>query len=148
MVEFRYGPVELYLVSIEGDRPDPATVGALVDLVNSGLVRLLDFIIVSKDDDGDVTVIEVDDTEALGFGGIELAAVGITGDEDILDLAEVVAPGSSAVIVAIELLYLRALSERLAAAGAEVLSAERIPAAVVNAVFDVVEAEAVEAEGE
>ena len=44
-------------------------------------------------------------------------------------------------MVAFELLYLRALSERLAASGGVVLSAERIPAPVVNAVFDLVEAE-------
>ncbi len=141
MVEFRYGPVELYLVGIEGDRPDPGTVGALVDLVNSGLVRLLDFVLVSKDDDGDVSVIEVEDTDALGFGGVQLAAVGITGDDDIVELAELIPPGTSAVVVAFELLYLRALSERLAASGGVVLSAERIPAPVVNAVFDLVEAE-------
>ena len=136
-----YGPVELYLVGIEGDRPDPGTVGALVDLVNSGLVRLLDFVLVSKDDDGDVSVIEVEDTDALGFGGVQLAAVGITGDDDIVELAELIPPGTSAVVVAFELLYLRALSERLAASGGVVLSAERIPAPVVNAVFDLVEAE-------
>ena len=105
------------------------------------LVRLLDFVLVSKDDDGDVSVIEVEDTDALGFGGVQLAAVGITGDDDIVELAELIPPGTSAVVAAFELLYLRALSERLAASGGVVLSAERIPAPVVNAVFDLVEAE-------
>ena len=48
MAEFRYGPVELYLVGFEGDRPSPDTAAALAELVEGGLVRLLDFVIVSK----------------------------------------------------------------------------------------------------
>ena len=48
MTEFRYGPVELYLVGFDGDRPSPDTISALAELLEGGLVRLLDFVIVSK----------------------------------------------------------------------------------------------------
>ena len=84
MTEFRYGPVELYLVGFDGDRPSPDTISALADLLEGGLVRLLDFVIVSKSESGDVEVIEIEDqTEEYGFGSIELAEIGITGEEDI-----------------------------------------------------------------
>ena len=33
MVDFKYGPVELYLVGFEGERPSPGVVGALADRV-------------------------------------------------------------------------------------------------------------------
>ncbi|GAA2953090.1 MULTISPECIES: DUF6325 family protein [Microbacterium] len=140
MTEFRYGPVELYLVGFDGDRPSPDTISALADLLEGGLVRLLDFVIVSKSESGDVEVIEIEDqTEEYGFGSIELAEIGITGEEDIAELVELVEPGSSAAIVALELLYARRLADRLAASGGVVLSAERIPAPIVNAIMDLAE---------
>ena len=36
MPAFRYGPVELYLVGFEGERPDAGTLAALSDLLESG----------------------------------------------------------------------------------------------------------------
>lgn len=146
MVDFRYGPVEMYLVGFEGDRPDPGVISALVDQLDSGLVRLLDFVIISKSAEGEVTVTEIEEeTEAYGFGGVELAAIGLAGGEDVDELAELIEPGTSAALVSLELLYARTLASRLAASGAVVLSSERIPAPVVNAILDA--EDALETEG-
>lgn len=140
MTEFRYGPVELYLVGFEGDRPSAATIAALGELLEGGLVRLLDLVIVSKSEGGDVEIIEIEDrAEEYGLGDIELAEIGITGDEDIAELVELVDPGTSAAIVALELVYARRLAQKLAESGGVVLSAERIPAPVVNAVMELAE---------
>lgn len=133
MTEFRYGPVELYLVGFEGERPSADTMGALGALLESGLVRLLDFVLVSKSLEGDIEIIEIEDENELEF---ELAEVGITSDEDIAELAELIEPGTSAAVVAFELLYARQLASKLANSGAVVLSAERIPAPIVNAIMD------------
>jgi hypothetical protein len=132
MAEFRYGPVELYLVGFEGESPDAGVLSALADLVEGGTLRVLDLVLVSKTEDGDVTIAEFEDEELA----LELHEVGIAAEEDIFELAELVPPGASAILVALELLYARTLAERVAAAGAIVLSAERIPAPIVNAVMD------------
>ncbi len=122
MAEFEYGPVELHLIGFEGDRPDPSVIEAIVDLIQAGIVRLLDFTIVSKSEDGEVTVTEIEDeTEEYGFGGVELA--------------ELIPPGSSAALVALELLWARRLAERFAASGSVILRSERIPAPIVNEVL-------------
>ncbi len=72
---------------------------------------------------------EVDDIdEGFGFEGFALDVAGLAGQEDVEELAELVAPGTSAAVVAIELLFAKRLAERLAAAGGVVLSNERIPA--------------------
>lgn len=140
MADFRFGPVELYLVGFEGDKPDPGVIRALIELLESGLVRLVDFVIVSKSTDGEVTVTEVEDeAERYGFGDVELVATGLTGEEDINDLAELIPPGGSAALVALELAYARTLAEKLAASGGLVLRTERIPAPIVNAVLDAAE---------
>ena len=137
MTEFRYGPIELYLLGFEGERPDSGVVAALTELLESGTVRLLDIVLISKDANGEVTVTEVeDDTDVYGFGGVELGEVGIAADEDIDELAQLVPAGGSAALIAVELVYVRRLADRLAASGAVVLSAERIPAPIVNAILD------------
>ena len=145
MTEFRYGPVELYVVGFEGDRPDPDTISAIVELIEGGLVRLLDFLVISKDADGEFSVIEIeDDSEEYGFGSVELDAVGIVGDEDVEEFAELIPPGGAAALVALELAWARRLAQRFAESGAIVLSHERIPAPVVNALVDLAEEEAEE----
>lgn len=145
MAEFRYGPVELYLVGFEGDRPDPGVMSALVEQVESGHLRLLDFVLVSKDDAGELTIIEIEENTAdYGLGDIALAEIGIAGEEDVEELAELIPAGSSAAVIALELTFARTLASKLAASGGVVLSTERIPAPIVNAIVDAVEEEAAE----
>ena len=136
-MDFRYGPVELYLVGMTGSRPAPEVIDALRQQVDAGTVRILDLLTIHRDADGSTTVEEVD----VGEFGLELAELGVTGDEDVIDLAERVTPGSSAIVVALELLFLRELAGSLAASGASVLSTERIPAPVINALVDAVHEE-------
>lgn len=142
MTDFRYGPVELHLVSFEGDRPDPQTLEALGELIGSGLVRLLDFIILSKTEDGAVAVVEIEEDEnGTGFDELEILSAGIVGQEDIDDFAAQIPPGSSAALIALELTFERTLAEKLAVGGGVVLRSERVPAPIVNALLDVVEQE-------
>ncbi|WP_194421987.1 DUF6325 family protein [Microbacterium abyssi] len=142
MTNFRYGPVELHLVGFEGERPDPRTLAALTDLLDSGLVRLLDFIILRKEEDGSTTVVEVEENEkGTGFDELEILSAGIVGEEDIQDFAEQIPSGSSAALIALELAFARTLAESLAAGGGVVLRSERVPAPIVNALLDLVEQE-------
>lgn len=137
MAEFTFGPVELYVVGFEGERPSPGVIGALVDLVGQGIVRLLDFVIIAKSEDGRITVTEIEaEAEAYGFVDVEIVAAGIAGDEDIDEVAELIPPGASAALVALELVYARTLAEQVAQSGGVVLRSERIPAPVVNAVLE------------
>ena len=139
MADFRYGPVELFLLGLEGERPDPSVLAELADLAAGGVLRVLDFVVVSKSEDGDVTITEIEDDSDWGIGDLVLS--GLTGEEDILEFAELVPAGGSAAIVALELLYARRLAASLAATGGIVLSAQRIPAPVVNALVDTIENE-------
>lgn len=142
MNDFRFGPAEFYLVGFEGDRPDPATFRALTDLINTGVVRLLDFVVLTKSDTGEVSILELDsEGDSLGLGDISPIAAGIAGDEDMEALAEAIPPGQSAAIVVLELSFARELAQNLAAAGGQVLRSERVPAPVVNAMMDILDQE-------
>ena len=134
MADFEYGPVDLYLVGFEGDRPDPGTLEAIAELIEGGEIRLLDFLVISRADDGTVSIVEFDDvSDEYGFGTVELEAIGLVTDEDAQELAQGIPPGTSGALLAIELLWAKRLTSRFAASGGVVLQTERIPASVVNA---------------
>ena len=138
--EFRFGPAEFYLIGFEGNRPDPATFAALETLLESGIVRLLDFVLLHRSDAGAVTLLELD-TEGLGLSHFAPIAAGIAGEEDIESLASEIPLGESAAVVVLELAFARTLAQNLAASGGRVLRSERVPAPVVNAMMDILEQE-------
>lgn len=142
MNDFRFGPAEFYLVGFEGESPDPATFRALTELIDTGVVRLLDFVVLAKSEAGEIRVLELDaDGSPLGLGERKPIAAGIAGDEDVEALAEAVPPGQSAAVVVLELSFARELAQKLATAGGQVLRSERVPAPVVNAMMDILDQE-------
>lgn len=142
MANLDYGPVDLYLVGFEGDRPSPGVVEAIGELIEGGELRLLDFLVISRHEDGAVFITEFDDVrDEYGFGTVALEAVGLVSDEDAEELADGIPPGTSGVLLAVELLWAKRLASRFAVSGGVVLQTGRIPAPVVNAAL-------AEAEGE
>ncbi len=136
MADFKYGPVELYLVGFEGVRPDRASLGALSDLIDRGIVSLLDFVIVSRSESGEVDITEVEFEGDDDFAGFDLGASGLVGESDVAELAEHIPPGTSAALLALELTWARTLASAFSASGGVVLRTERIPAPIVNAIVD------------
>ncbi|GAB3799775.1 hypothetical protein GCM10028798_13300 [Humibacter antri] len=139
MAKFTLGPVELYLIALRGDQLSPGAVTTLTDLVANGTVCLLDMVIIAKSVNGDISVTEVEGRQdAYGLTGVEFAATGIAGDEDVAELAQAIPAGGAAALVAVELVWAKHLAEQIVVSGSEVLAVERIPAPVVNAFVDVV----------
>jgi hypothetical protein len=136
MTEFRYGPVELYLVGFDDDGPDPATFDALTELIEQEVVHLIDLLVIRRRIDGAVDVLEIDDFDGFGLDVQDLAPTGIVGADDIEDFAASIPPGTAAALFVVELVYARRLANGLAASGGVVLRSERIPAPIVNAVVD------------
>lgn len=136
MAEFEYGPVDIYLIGFPGSRPDDDTLAALGDLMATDEVRLLDMLIVSRADDGELSVRELEEfRDEYGLTVVELEASGLLGDEDVDDLGMAIEPGSSGALLALELVFAKRLASSFAASGGEVLQVERIPAQVVNEVL-------------
>ncbi|MEZ5187190.1 MAG: DUF6325 family protein [Microbacterium sp.] len=132
MTTFTLGPVEFYLISLADSQPAEAVIDELHDVVTTGTVQLLDLVVISKSDAGDVTVTEIE-------ADVDLGAPGLAGDDDIAEFAAVIEPGTTAALVALELTWAKRIAEKLAAAGSEVIGVERIPAPVVNALLESIE---------
>jgi hypothetical protein len=132
MTDFDYGPIEFYAIGFDGDRPGPAVLQAIDDLVASGTVNVLDLVFARRSPEGEVEVLELSDTiENDEAPALDLA--GLAGQDDILYLVEGLEPGKSAAILVVELLWAKAFASRLWEAGGAVIAREGIPAPVVNA---------------
>ncbi|MEJ3405771.1 DUF6325 family protein [Rathayibacter sp. YIM 133350] len=137
MAQFEYGPVELYVVGFEGSRPDDATFAELARLIDDETVRLLDLVILTHEEDGGLTVVELEDLGGeFDVEAFSVPASGLVGQDDLEELADAVPLGGSAAVVAVELLWAKDLASRLAASGGVVLATERIPAPAVNALLE------------
>lgn len=133
MSDLEFGPVELVLAAYEGDRPDSGVIDAVLSLVDAGTVRLLDMVQVSCSEAGQLSFLEVDEA-GIAIGDIDLALSGIASDEDVNEFGAKVPPGTSALLLVVELRWAVQLASRLAESNGYVIDFLRIPATAVNAV--------------
>jgi hypothetical protein len=136
MTDFEYGPAEFIVAQFDGDKPSPGVVQAILDLIGTGTVRLLDLLFVSRAPTGEVQVSEFEDVgEEFGFGSVTLEASGLAGADDVDDIIELIDPATSGAILILEHTWATDLANRFFAAGGSVVHSERIPAPVINAVL-------------
>lgn len=133
MTDFPYGPVEIYLIGFDGERPDRNVAASIIDLVEVGTVRVLDLLFVSRQWGGTMTVRELEEvTDDYGLASLEILELGLTGEEDIRQLGVAIDPGTSAAILVVEHVWARRFAQALYEAGGRVIQTQEIPASVVN----------------
>ena len=128
------GPVEYIIVGFPpGSEFNGAMAPELVRLVESGTVRILDLIFISKDADGDVVWMEIDELDELaGFGGLDADVGGLISPEDVEFAAAQLEPGSSAGLLIWEDLWAKPFAEAVMASGGVLLEGARIPHAMID----------------
>jgi hypothetical protein len=134
------GPVDYLVVEFPDARVTGDALPRLVDLVDRGVVRILDLVFLRKEADGSVTGMEIADLD--GDGELDLrifegAASGLVGRDDLDEAAAVIAPGSAAAIVVYENVWAIPFASALRRAGAELVASGRVP---VNALLDALDA--------
>jgi hypothetical protein len=128
--DLEMGPID-YLV-VEFPRKDMRGEGLplLVDLVERGIIRILDLTFVSKDDDGSVTVLDLADEDADGrleLAVFQGASSGVIGEEEISEAASVLEPGTSAGILVYENTWAAPFAGALRRSGAQIVASGRVP---------------------
>ena len=131
-----YGPAELIVVRFPGNQFKGEIVPALVDLMDSGTIRLIDLLFLMKDADGSVTFLEAAEVFPDGplAGVIAESDDGLISDEDVDDIAPELEANSSAAVLLFEHLWAAEFTQALRNAGGELIYDERIPASVVEEV--------------
>lgn len=122
------GPVEYLMIGFPGNRFRGDILPELVALVQSGTVRILDLVFVSKDEDGGFVVVEADEDDAFAvFGEVDADVGGFIGDEDIAYAVDSLEPNSSVLLLMWEDLWAAPLAEAIRAANGVILEGARIP---------------------
>jgi len=126
------GPVEYLIVGFPGNQFNGDIVPALERLVESGTVRIVDLVFISKDADGNVDAFEYEDHPELApFGDLADALDDLLSDEDVELAAEVLEPNSSAAFIVWEDLWAREFADAVRGSGGVVIAGERIPHQIV-----------------
>ena len=130
-----FGPVDVIIIGFPGNKFSGQIAPALMELVESKTIRLIDLLFVSKDADGTVTTLEIADLDPVhgpAYLEIDVSHPGALDDEDAEELSEDLEPNSSALLVAFENTWAAKFVDAIRAADAVIIDQVRIPAAVVD----------------
>jgi len=137
------GPIDYVVVEFPANARNftGEMVDELVKLVNAGTIRIVDVLILDKNEDGSVDVTELSDVEELGeLRDIEAELAELLAADDVTDLAAAMDPGSTAGVLIWENLWAAPFASAARRAGGQLIADGRIP---IQAVIASVEAELV-----
>jgi hypothetical protein len=132
------GPIDYLLVEWSGQQPNGEIAPHLIDLVERGLIRILDLIFLSKDADGSVERIEIGELPALA--AFEGASSGLIDAEDLEEAGAVMEAGTSAALLVYENAWAAPLAVAVRRSGGQLVSSGRIPVQAILAALDAAEA--------
>jgi hypothetical protein len=136
------GPISYMIVEFPENKMTGEGLNVLVDLVDRGVVRVLDLLFVTRDADGSIKAIELQDIDndgELDVAMFEGASSGLLDDSDLADAASVIDPGSSAGVLIFENRWATPFTQALRRGGAELVAAGYIPLDAIEASLDATE---------
>ena len=138
------GPVDIVVIGYPADAPMTGEAAPmLLDLVDRGIIRVLDVLFVTKNEDGTFSGFDAKDLTDKSVGDFtvfEGASSGLLGDEDAEKAADVIEPGSAAVMIVYENRWAAPFIAAVRRNGGEAIAFERIPAQDVIDTLDALEA--------
>lgn len=142
--EAELGPVDIVVIGYPADAPMTGEAIPLVlDLVERGIIRVLDVLFVMENEDGTFSGFEAQDLEADRIGDFKVfegASSGLLGEEDVATAAEAIEPGTAAVVIVYENRWAAPFAAAVRRNGGQVIDFQRIPAQDLIDTLDAVEA--------
>jgi Family of unknown function (DUF6325) len=136
------GPIDYIVLEWPGRQPSGEVAPLILDLVERGLIRVLDIAFMAKDEDGNVLALDIGEIDADGFSEFEGASTGLLGQEDLDEAATALAPGTSAAVLVWENRWAAPVAVALRRSGGQLVASGRIPIQAILAALDAVEAQA------
>jgi dihydroorotase-like cyclic amidohydrolase len=136
-----YGPVDFVLLEFPRDGLTGEAGQALLDLVDRGIIRIYDLMVISKGSDGAVEVLELTDAGSAtgGFAYFAGARSGLLGDEDMQEAAAAMEPNTVAALIVYENSWAIPFVAAARNSGGELIASARIPATDVMAAVESLE---------
>ena len=136
------GPIEYVVIGFEGNQFTGEIAPELAALRDAGIIRVLDMLIVGRDDSGDVICAEAMDIPDM------LPHIDVIQDDlgqwfsqdDIEHIADQVPPGDTVALVLIEHLWAQPLAEAISRANGTVIAQTYIPGELVDQVRELLQA--------
>ena len=127
------GTVDVYIIGFPGKKFSGKIAPAIKELVDDGIIRVLDLLFVMKDEEGVVTTLAIEDLDQEGAAYAEIAVSepGSLNDEDADEVSEDLPNNTSALLVAFENVWATRVVSALTDADAVLIDSIRIPAEVV-----------------
>jgi hypothetical protein len=139
-----HGPIDYLAVEFPEARMRGEGLAALLDLVDRGIIRLLDLRAVTRETDGTFTAVAITDLDNDGtldlavFEGVES---GLLDDDDLQRAADLIEPGKVVALLVYENTWAIPFVNAMRRVGAELIASGRIPADEIIAALDSLEAE-------
>ena len=143
------GPVDWIVVEFPGSTFNGSIAPELTSLVDRGLVKILDLLILKKDADGVLEIAELsdlDDGELGELRAFETELATLLSEDDVISAAEAIEPGSTAALLVWENLWAAPFASAARRSGGQLIANGRIP---IQAIIASIEADqAHETEGD
>ncbi len=142
--ELELGPVDIVVIGYPPDAPRTGeAIPLFVDLVDRGIIRVLDVLMVQKDTEGNVSGLEIADLDGDGIDDLVVfagARTGMLGEEDTSTAGGALEPGEAALMICFENTWAAPFATAVRRNGGRVLAFERVAAQDVLDTLDALDA--------
>ena len=135
-----YGPIDFFALEFKTDQLKGEVMPELLELVKNKIIRLVDLVIIRKDQDGHYQVLEMEELapNILSiFDPLDVEISGIIQVEDIEVIAEAIEDNTTAALLLIENLWAIKFGEAAVRASGRMVMHDRIPFEVVNEMLEI-----------
>jgi dihydroorotase-like cyclic amidohydrolase len=135
------GPIDYVLIAWPDPHPNGELAPLIVDLVDRGIIRLLDLAFVAKAEDGSVAGLELADLgdQVAELKVFEGASSGLLSDDDLEEAGAALEPGSAAAVLVFENRWAAPFATAVRRSGGQLVANGRIPVQAILAALDAAE---------
>jgi uncharacterized protein DUF6325 len=138
------GPVDYVVIEFPDGQHKGEAGPLLVDLVERGIIRILDLMLIAKGEDGTIRGVEITDLDGDGVNDLRVfegASSGLLSEEDREHAGNTLEPGSAAMVILFENRWAAPFARAMRDAGGQLVAFGRIPVQGLLAALDEAEAE-------
>lgn len=144
--EVELGPIDMVVIGYPPGAPMTGeAIPIMLDLVGRGIVRVLDAMFVTKNDDGTFSGFDIADLDADSAGDLTVfagASTGLIHDDDVALVAAEIEPGTGAAMIVYENSWAGPFAASVRRNGGRLIASERISTQDLIDALDAAEATA------